>query len=200
MIRARKTYNSCSELPLYNFIKIVCKDDLTWLYAEKKSLLNKNVDLQPVWDQIFSEYCELAKNPKSKQVFELVKELTLLDSKIKLVKNIVEFLRVEINDDLITILKSMGFLYKFQPNTIEKDLNLTLSSAKRFEIRKKEAEQDYKALQTDEKNATEKDFEFLIAQISRFMQFKIDKKTTSVSEYLNYLESFNIANTSKNGK
>lgn len=199
MIRARKTYTSCSELPLYNFIKIVVHDDLNWLYSEHRTVLNRNTDLQPVWENIFAEYTTISNNTQSKHVFALTKEITVINNKLYIIQCAVDYLAKVYDERLCIMLRKMGFRYRFTPETLEKDLKLTISSAKSMIIRKQEAEADYAKLNQSDKKVTEDDFYGLVREISRFNRFPIDARKTSVTEFVKDINAFNIVNKPKNG-
>jgi len=199
MISARKTYKTCSELPLFNFIKIVVHDDLSWLYSERKSLLNRNIDLQPLWGDIFAEYTAISNNTQSKHVFALTKEITVINNKLFIIQSAVNYLSKNYDKRLCDMLRKMGFMYPFTKESLQNDLKLTISSAKRLVIRKQEAEDDYSKLNTSDKKVTEDDFYGLVTQISRFVAFRINPKETTVTEFVKYINAFNRENKPKNG-
>lgn len=199
MISTRKTYSSCNELPLYNFIKIVVYDDLNFLYSERKTLLNTNIDLKSLWSDIFAEYTSISNNTQSKHVFALTKEITVINNKLSIIQNAVNYLAKHYDKRLCDMLRRMGFMYRFTPETLQNDLRLTVSSAKRLLIRRQEAQGDYNELNKSDKKVTEDDFLGLVRQISRFNGFPIDVKKTSVTEFVKDINAFNIENTPKNG-
>lgn len=199
MMRERQTYRTCSELPLYNFIKIVVHDDLSWLYAERKSLFSRNIELQPIWADIFSEYTTISANTRSKHVFALTKEITVINNKLMIIQNAVNFLSQNYDKRICDMLRRMGFMYQFTPESMDKDLKLTVSSAKRLLIRKKEAEADYENASSGDQATTEDDFYGLIRQLSRFNGYHIDPKKTTVTEFVKDINAFNIENAPKNG-
>jgi hypothetical protein len=193
------TYKSCYDLPLYNFIKIVVTGDLRWLHKTriKNKFLNASgASLQKTWEEIFNEYTSLSGTSASNHLFQLLKHLTVLDNKLAIIQHIVTFLSVYYDEkhpntqDLVKILKSYGFLFSYSPNTIQNDLKSTVSSAKRFLIQRAEADQDYnKALEGTEK-VDEKHYYQALGYLSKFMNFRIDAKITTVIEYLSYLEIY----------
>lgn len=200
MIVARKTYTSCSELPLYNFIKIVVHDDLNFLYSERRTVFNRNIDLQPLWADIFAEYSTISNNTQSKHVFALTKEITVINHKLDIIQRAVNHLAKPGNYDvrLCDMLRRMGFMYKYNPDSLMNDLKLTISSAKRLVIRKQEAEDDYAKLNVSDKKVTEDDFYGLVRQLSRFNGFPIDVKKTTVTEFVKDINAFNVENAPKN--
>lgn len=197
MIVARKTYTSCNELPLYNFIKIVVHDDLSFLYSERRTVFNRNIDLQPLWADIFAEYSTISNNTQSKHVFALTKEITVINTKLAIIQNAVNYLAKHYDVRLCDMLRRMGFMYKYNPDSLMNDLKLTISSAKRLVIRKQEAEDDYSKLNVSNKKVTENDFYGLVRQLSRFNGFPIDAKKTTVTEFVKDINAFNVENAPK---
>lgn len=199
MIIARKTYTSCSELPLYNFIKIVVHENLSFLYSEGRTVFNRNIDLRPLWEEIYSEYTTISNNTQSKHVFALTKEITVINNKLQIIQNAVNYLAKHYDVRLCDMLRRMGFMYKFTPESLQNDLKLTVSSAKRMIVRRQEAEADYNKLNVSDKKVTEDDFYGLIRQLSRFNGFPIDVKKTTVTEFVKDINAFNAENKPKNG-
>jgi len=112
ILRQRPTYTSCDDLPLANFIKIVCTGELVHLYSEPARFIHRNAPLADIWEHIFNEYNELTNNTQSKHVFNLIKEITVLGNRIGIVNDCVNLLR-SVEDianypDCIAILNSYG--------------------------------------------------------------------------------------------
>ncbi|RYE40024.1 MAG: hypothetical protein EOP48_25150 [Sphingobacteriales bacterium] len=191
MITQRKTYTSCADLPLYNFIKIAVTGDLTWIYAEQKKPWHRHGDEKGIWQDIFAEYNELSGNRNSAHVYVLVRLITSLNNKLRIVHSAVDVLSRQYNKSLCDMLIKMGFRFSFSPETLVQDLQFTLTNAKSMFIKREEAEKEYAEMNKDSKRASEKDYNALIAQLSKYMQFKIDPKTTSVLDFISYIEAFN---------
>jgi hypothetical protein len=197
MIYPRKTYLSCSELPLFNFIKIVVNDDTSYLYSEPKKPWNKPVDLPALWEGIFNEYSALSGNKQNAHILSLIKEITVLNNKLLIIQEAVSYLSHTFDVRLCNMLRGMGFLFQYNPDSMMNDLKLTISSAKRIIIQKQQAEKEFSALDQDKSKVTEKDYNALLTQLSKYMKFKIDPKQTSVLDFVNYIEAFNQEHKSK---
>lgn len=203
MIRDRKTYDSCSDLPLYNFIKIVVFGNLDYLYFEKKTIFNRNIDLQGKEKSILDEYSVLSGNKSNTGFLSIVKQLTVVSNKLFLVQTIIAYLRTSYTLELTTILKDMGFRYKFTEESLEVDLIATENSAKKLIIRQKELDNEFKASTEKKGNTqevTEKDWMAMVTQMSKYMGFHIDTKKTCVAQFVTYIDSFIKENTKENGK
>lgn len=191
MIVERKVYRSCSDLPLYNFIKIAVTGDLSWIYSETKKPWHRNIDEQSAWESLFAEYNELSGNQNSEHIYVLARLITSLNNKLRIVHSAVNVLSEKYDKRLCDMLVKMGFRHQFTSDTLIQDLMLTLSNAKSMLIKKQEAEREYEELNKDSQKATEKDYNALIAQLSKYMQFRIDPKKTSVLDFINYIQAFN---------
>lgn len=186
-------YKSCDELPLYNFVKIVVRDELRFLNINR---LNFDVteDHKLAWTDLLQEYTGLSKDNKQFHILDLLKVITKSNLTVDLIQHIVEFLANDFDKDMITILRSLGFAYKYDPNsdTYDSDLKKTISQAKAIIVKKNIAEKELEDLKSEstDKKATEQDYIALLVALSKFQGYHIDWKKVSVSEYVETLNSF----------
>lgn len=134
-----KLYTSCSKLPLTLFLDCLFDGDLTVLIISGKAT---DEQLKHAWGLIFTEYCGLMQSDTYNQIFELTKDINILNAKIALIDQACIIL--EIHDqqpEIIKILKELGL-------HIGKKVNVSTlrSLAKRFFGELKVKEQDYEAL------------------------------------------------------
>lgn len=199
MIRQRKTYQSCVDLPLFNFIKIVVYDHLEWLYVEPKSIwLVDYPKIAAVWEKVFDEYSKLSKNTTSSQVLSLYREISFLNNKLFLIQSLVDYLSKYRSEEMILLLKSQGFHYTYSPETIDNDLKLTISSAKTLVIRLKQSESDLNDHQGEEESASEQDYIQLLTELGKYQGSRLDPKEISVSEFVAIMNRFKRDNAPKN--
>lgn len=196
MRKARSTYKSCSDLPLYNFIQILVYDDKNLLYNRPKKPWHKAADLDSIWDSIFMQYIEESKDDRSKAVLELMKEISFISNKLEIIQQCVNLLAnvpsVDGYEKTISILKTYGFQYQFTNETIIKDLQRTVKSAKQIIIERDQLKTQLSEINKNEQErATEKDFSVHLANISSALHLTIDPKSTTVMQYIGYLEVFN---------
>lgn len=188
-------YTSCEELPLYNFIKIVCGGSIAdWLVIDK-SVKTELWELSEIWEQISAEYSELSGDTQSRHVLGLVKEITLLNNKIYIIESAVHVLRTNYEVKLLDLLRSYGFIYPYTPESMQNDLDFTLTSAKKLVFNRREKEAEYgKLTESNNEKSTEKDFFMLIAALNKFLGYRMDAKEISVLEFamnLNLYQEYN---------
>lgn len=187
----RKTYTNCSDLPLFNFIKILTKGDLNQLLSDKDGWRLKP-NLEQIWDDIFMEYTELSQDRQGSHIFGLIKDLQVLKSKIDLIQLCIDVLSKTTNlsdkkPTIDTLKKLAGVYFQFTEATIVNDLKNTANSAKRFVIQHEEILKEYRSLATVEQSkATEMDYMEEIALIKSHENVSFDIRTTSVIEYIAY--------------
>lgn len=191
IIRTRKTYTSCDNLPLSNFINIVVDGDLSQLYAEPARFIHKQSDLSSIWENIFNEYNELTNNTQSRHIFNLIKEIKYIDGKNKTVSECISLLS-QVNDvneyqETIDILNSFGCSHiKITNENKFTTLPRCETVCKRFIIELNQKEAEYQSLNSDDNNkATKQDFYETISYISEHLHGKtIDVHKTTVSMYV----------------
>lgn len=190
--KIRKTYQSCSDLPLNVFINILVDDKKELLYIEPKTAWNKPADLSEIWDKIFIEYTELSNDDRSVLVLNLMRNISVLENKIFIIQNALLLLSTvtDLNQyqDSVNILRTYGFHYQFTENSLLDDLKRCASAAKKFVIEKQELKQQLEKLNNSEQEkATQKDFYVHLANLSQSVGFAI-KTDITVMEYCGYLE------------
>lgn len=206
LIPIRKTYTSCDDLPLYNFIRIVVDNDLSQLYSEPAKFIHKQADLAAIWEDIFNEYNQLTNNTQSVHIFHLIKDITVLGSKIDIINQIVNCLMnaKDIADyqPLIDILNEYGCAHiKITNDNKEEALKRCISICKRFAVQQLKLNADYDKLNENNSNkVTTQDFLNSVAVLSKHLGFQIPLHSTTVSLYISYINLLKAANNEANAK
>lgn len=205
LIPTRKTYNSCEELPLANFIKIVVDNDLSQLFKEPAKFIHKQPDLKAIWEAIFEEYNELTNSAQSRQIFSLIKDITVLQNRIQIVNDCISVIMGASDlsgyEPTINILKSYGCNFEFTNENKREQCEKAITVCKRYLRELMEREQEYSELNKDDgKKVTTQDFYNSIAMLSKAMGFPIDLHNTTVSLYISYINQVKSANSIENGK
>ena len=79
-----RIYSNCEELSIYLFHKITETGDLFWLvdgYYEGKTFKIKD-DLNKIWEDIYTEYCDLTDDNQSFIIFNLRNRISFLEMRI----------------------------------------------------------------------------------------------------------------------
>lgn len=161
-------YKSCSDLPMYYFIKAVCTGDISRIEN---------------WEEIYSEYALLSKDTHQLHLLAVLKDISVLTNKIILIEAIVQQLAIRYNDELATILASNGFPIK-QSEHYERDLRMIITRAKAMLIRKNDRLKELEGIQSKKGDAVkESDYDAVMVELSKFMGYRLDTHIVTVSEY-----------------
>lgn len=196
-------YDSCHDLPLKRFIKCMVTGNLKYLV---KSGYATTRQMKSAWDKIGEEYIKLSGDKAQKAILSIVKEISQLKGKLIIIQAIVDELAKYYNQDLVNMLKSMGFNYKFDHSDNEKylaDLKRVVSSSKPMLMRIKEREKTLNDLNNaDQTQVTEADYDSYIASLSKFQSFFIDPEKTTVAQFIAVVNSYKaeIENQKNHGR
>lgn len=188
-------YRSCSELPLYNFIKILVDNNFSYL-VKKQGLIKANVD--EAWADIFSEYISLSNSAQQNYLLTILKDITFLNNKIILVQSIVNQLLIQHNEELVKQLRSFGFRYKYDPSNEEayfNDLRLTITQSKSMLVKIDLRKAELAKLNKSESKVTESEYDSLLFELGKFQGFPFRAKDNTVSQFIVCLNAFKKANT-----
>lgn len=184
-----KLYKDCHDLPLYNFLKIISENDLTYLVISGSPPEKTLVDL---WEVIFNEYSDLFKDKQKEYVIEVIKEITVYNLNLDLIERIVNVMVDNPSEHLAGILRSMGFIFDFNPEDQDKyikELNLTISKAKSLLFKLENAKKELQSLQVDTDKKT--NYDSVLVTLGKYQGYRIDPKTTPVSEYVEVFNNYN---------
>jgi len=196
-------YKSCSEIPLYNFIKVLSTKDFKYLVIS-----GKPKKLGQVWEKILNEYIELTGNEKQTQMLAVMKEVAFLGNKIFLIKSIEYSLRVQYSEDLVGQLKKNGFNISLDVKNYEqynKQLDLLLTRLKSTISIYESKAQELKDMQEIKESDRDLESQYTgwLADLSKFQGYRLDPKEITVTEFASILDSFKKAsskNKTENGK
>lgn len=174
-------FESCEDLPFYNWVKITVSKDLKYLLKSGTVPVDK---LQEIWLTINDEYRVLIKDIDGNYAFNLKKEIETLDRDQVVILAIVNQLRVRRNDELISILKNY---YNFPLNYVDlnTDLDKTLLRLKSRLVNIKLKQNEFERINEAkaESAVTEQDFIEQLAVLSQFQTYYLNWKQLTVAEY-----------------
>lgn len=208
-ISSLKLYRSIDTLPLERFITCICDKDLTALVISGNAT---GEELVSAWNDIYDQYVIAVNDKEQQYILRLTKEINCLEFDYKLIGLCVTRLEIEHSEEVLGILKKLvPTNLKFNPADIEqykKDLSLIISKSKRMivEIENKRGELGRLAPEKGER-VNRSEFDKMIVRASKYMQYKIDKKATTVSEFVQIIDemrkeadSIDKINKTKNGR
>lgn len=116
-----KYYQSCDELPLKNFFKVIEEDDKKYLVKSDDYNFELKEDLNDLWESILKEYAELDKNGAILSRFKAIKEVNQLMATYQIVKWMLYVLRYKYRKDYIDDLALCGYKIEIIDNVISLD-------------------------------------------------------------------------------
>lgn len=183
-------YDSCQDIPLYNFIKIVCESDLKWLTISGKPT---DQELGEAWDKIFSEYNEISDSQQGNYLIGLLREYYAIKGKIEIIQAIVDVLAKGRNDQLVDALHKAGYRFPFNANdpaAYRKDLERTVSQAKTMVIRFQQLHDDLEKMQNESGKTNPSDYDMILSELSKYQGYRLDPKQITVSEFCAIVKRF----------
>ena len=180
-------YCLCCELPMNVFIDCLIDNKFKGLI---KSGTSSEATLQEIWEQIFTEYCELSNTPHYSKTISLLKEIGILRTKLFIIETCLTTLANANSVFLIDTLKKMGYSYDFNYSdsiNFFADLFRVHQNKKTIELTIMQKEKEYKTL-LDENKSTSKVtrdyFNKQLIQLSKWMGGAIiHANQISVTEY-----------------
>lgn len=186
-----ETYNDCSELPLFNWIKLAVTGDHKWLLKSGTT----NDDLSNIYDAIIAEYTSIIKDVRSTQEHKLKIAVNTLAKRIDHINIAVAQLRIERDERLIAILREQLGFSRLTYVDLDKDLDLTLTFIKsdiiKFEQKKIQLlaliEQAEESSDNGEVAAWEN-----VTMLEKWLSISINAKDCSIMRYLVYLNTLKL--------
>jgi hypothetical protein len=127
-------------------------------------------ELQEAWGMVYSEYVELSGNTSHNYLFSLVKATTLIQARLAAVNELIK----------------QGDAERLQTIGYTGDIKKIIAKMKRevVELHGKEKELEKVRQNNAGESVKEVDFTTWIVSISKYMGYRIERKTTTVSEFL----------------
>lgn len=205
-----KCYRDCSELPMYNFSKVLETGNYAYLLVEfdeyNKVEFNEK-EMDDLWNEIYEEYCILTQNNKSLLYFSTYQELTYLKSRYEIASLLLSQLVKGVEDDFIRLKYFNALrLWKYK---IDKEKPLHSELERMYKQLKQSTNKiNVKQAELDALTTNEAEKRSIIQQVVDLEQAlernEIDLKKTVVAKYIaliNKVKEISIArNKRNNGK
>lgn len=170
-----KLFQSCNKISLAIFLDCLFDADFEGLVKHGAPPEN---EIHIAWDKIFAEYCGLMQSESYNELFEVTKQINVIEAKIILVENICQHLEISPDEGLINILKELGL----RPGD-PVDIKGVRTRAKKFLIEIEQKKLDYKKLMTTNKEISRDYFYDLLSMLSHEFQYAVKPQDITVYQF-----------------
>jgi len=170
-------YKTLRKLPMVTFTEITESGDITLLSDEETPI----DELVTIWNELFEQYQQKYNKQNSNKVFSLEKEIEYLDKKYFEIKLIIEALKFDVYQELISILRDYG--YRFRDENYNEDLERVERESKGIVQKINQLKQGLPKV--DESGPENKDNSIinLMASYSSVLGYDFDYYTVSVEKF-----------------
>lgn len=179
-------YKDCSELPLYNWVKIAVTGDFKWLVKTGETPPN----IAEHYHVIYAEYQSLIKDTRSSKEMTLKIDMAKLANRIDHIQVCIQQLKIGRDEDIIRILRTpapdgLGF-GRLNYNILERDIKLTETYLQSDIVRYKQRKAQYDALlgEVTKGQAGEADFYQQISTLEKWKGSAIDVRTYTLIHWV----------------
>lgn len=192
---AGKLYTTIDVLSLDRFIKCTCDSDLTQLQVNPLDNIPQ-LSLTQTWNGIHEAFLDGMKDKEGAYKLTIKGKILSHEYQYELIQKCVKALEIAYDPEIMDILRAhIRVSGEFNPDdraSYFKDLQILLNRAQGIQMKIKNLEAEYAMLEAGDKaggKTTRKQFDQLIAQVSIYAKFHIDKKLVTVSEFIEYYTS-----------
>jgi len=189
-------HRSCKTLFLDPFIQAYSNNDLSGLVIEG---LPAPDELHDAWNEIMFEYSGLIKGDNSDYLFQLQKEIAVLEHHIIYIDYSVPFLKLRYDEDIAQEVRYLGYTVPgFTADNYQKSLNLITELAKRKVFDHGNLVDEYNRLNKTVEGKKQSEGEFIrtIVMLAKYQGYNIDRKITTVYDFAqifnNYLSEMKV--------
>lgn len=185
-----KLYQSCSKCPLDVFL------DCLFDAAYERLIISGSItdeQLQNVWQNLYTEYCDLTQDDGTSTHLETMKDANMLLSKAALVDSIVACLRCYYDPELVELLELLQLRPGITADDTEQQmadkLNKVLVRAKKlmaqYDVKKTELQ---KLEATHKKETSRDEYEDSLAALSKEMGYSVKASEITVQRFVRQLK------------
>lgn len=204
-------YQSCYDLPLSRFIRIMCERDYSALIKEQGGELPADEILQERWNSIYQQYLDLSGAGEENHILVLTMEVNQLFFRYTAITESVALMRKGYRyDELVTILKQAGYNFQFNhndPSSFYKDLDRVTTRVKALLVQLEQKKIQLEALEKkDSENTQDKRaaFDQWLVTLSKWSHYHIDEDQTTVSRFVtirnNYIAHYEQLKAQQHGR
>jgi hypothetical protein len=139
------------------------------------------------WNLIWAEFCEKTGNHAFMKLVRIMKENTILSSKLMAIDICLKVLVKKYSAECIEILKKYGYEYSYPQDdrvAFLDDLMKVRSKSKILHLQLKNNEQEYERLKKEAEENKQTEFTESLVAVSKYMGYRINPKETTTLEYI----------------
>jgi hypothetical protein len=156
-------------------------------------------EVHDAWNEVLFEWSGLVKSENSEALFELQKEIAILEHHIIYIDYAVPFLKLRYDEEIAQEVRGLGYeVPVFEDENYQAALGLINSLAKRKVFDHGELVDEFNRLNktTTGKKQSEDEFVTTVLMLAKYQGYNIDRKTTTVFDFAqifnNYISEMKI--------
>lgn len=191
---------TCKTLFLDPFIQAYCNGDFSFIYPNVSN--STPLEIQCLWNEIMFEWACIIKTENSQYLFDLSKQIGLLQHHIIYIDYAIIFLLAKYDEDIADQVRLMGYdVPEISSPGYQSAINRIKSLAKTKVFELNGLTDDYNRLNNTAtgKSQSEEEFISLVLILAKYQGYNIDRKATTVYDFAqifnNYLAEMKIKET-----
>ena len=147
--------------------------------------------LAEAWEQVYTEYCDITGSTQYKSIQNVRNDYLAIHSKREALRIALLVLAQRHSEKMVKLIHDYGYNYKFNwddPVSYRKDMESMTARVKGLDLPLQIKKEAYEKLITgyEGKEVTVHDWNLLIGAVEKFMQFHINRREVTVSEFAAY--------------
>ena len=188
----RVVYKGCSDLPIYNFYKIIETKNFSYLYVhwnEYDDDIKEHEDDDKLWRDIYNDYCKLTNDNKTLLYYDLILEISWFKSRIQVVTKLLnQLMHGEKTDERVSMYVEEINKWKFRidkSRQLVDEIQKVLKGLKISQNKIRLKEQEIENLRLSDEEKEDVSFIKQLVQLERSSgRNEIDPKKTSVEKWV----------------
>lgn len=194
-ITAGMLFDSTASLSLDRFIKCSVFGDLNQLKVNAADNIPE-ITLKQIWDSIYEQFVDGIQDKEGIEKTRIMGKINHLKFTYELIQLSAKFLETAFHPEIIQVLsKHIRVTGNFNPDNIieyRRDIQILLNRAQGIQADIQSMEAGLRMVKMGDNvtpKSTLKQFDQLVAQVSIYAKFHVDKKLVSVGEFIEYYSS-----------
>lgn len=186
--RPTNIFHRCTDISLESFLDCLLNRNLRRLLKYGDA---QDHHLAEAWEQVYTEYCDLTGSTQYKTIRTVRNDYQNLHAKREAIRCALIVLAQRYSEKMVRLIRDYGYNYAFNwedPASYRKDMEVMTARLKALDIPLGIKKQEYERLITgyESREVTVNDWNMMIGQVEKFMQFHINRREITVSEFAAY--------------